>query len=150
MLYKWKNCKISSGVMDLILLIILSIYIHLDEPRFSELYSCRLYCELPHLNLDITLVKFGVFPSPAVANIFDFSIMMDFMEHLISLRKQNVKRQTAGSETAVMQSKSRGEGRPTLNVCNNGGLLCFGWNGNNTTEDFQPSNNSSGFCFGAV
>lgn len=80
----------------------------MDEPRFSELNSCRLYCEKPHLNLDITLVRFGVFPSPAVANIFDLSVMMDFMEHLISLRKQNVKRQTAGSETAVTQSKSRG------------------------------------------
>lgn len=30
------------------------------------------------------------------------------MEHLISLRKQHLKRQTAGSETVVMQSKSRG------------------------------------------
>lgn len=83
------------------------IKIHLDEPRFSELNSCRLYCELPHLNLDITLVRFGVFPSPAFANIFDLSIMMDFMEHVIILRKQHVKRQTAGSETDVMQSKSR-------------------------------------------
>lgn len=72
--------------------------------------------------------------------------MMDFKEHLISLRKQHVERQTAGSETVVVESKSRGYTE----------RLQQRWSTVHRMEREQHNrrlsavNNSSVFCFGAA